>query len=343
MIEKFKGIYELKLSSEKNNESVSTINIFIIPGNEGERSLLIDCGFKDKKSLEQIDEALKSLNIKYDELDLFITHRHFDHCSLASELSKKGVKIYMSELEERHEYDCLSYKVGENSLYEQSLALYAYGINKDMSPRILRLFQDVNKKYVDNGNWFLAVSAFPYKNIAAGDDFKYGEYDFKAISLKGHTLGQMGLVDEKHKIMFSADQLIDGITPIVGTTFNGENLLLAFFESIESIRDNYRGWSILPSHGDTIYDLDKVVSKILNSYKRKIFAVSSVLEMSGNAMTTLEIAEATYNQYKIPENKGEFFLLKMIITKTASILEYLTNIHEIKMYEKDGVYFYKKI
>ena len=71
-----------------------------------------------------------------------------------------------------------------------------------------------------------------------------------------------------------------------------------------------------------------------------VFIIGAALKY---AMTTLEIAEAIYNQYKIPENKGEFFLLKMIITKTASILEYLTNIHEIKMYEKDGVYFYKKI
>ena len=42
MIMRLPGIYEERLSRFRDGET--EINIFLIPGNHGERSLMIDCG-----------------------------------------------------------------------------------------------------------------------------------------------------------------------------------------------------------------------------------------------------------------------------------------------------------
>ena len=50
---------------------------------------------------------------------IFPTHKHHDHCGLASMFAKKGAKIFMNPEEERHSYDCLYMQMGEESQKEQ--------------------------------------------------------------------------------------------------------------------------------------------------------------------------------------------------------------------------------
>ena len=42
------------------------------------------------------------------------------------------------------------------------------------------------------------------------------------------------LFDREHSILFSADQIIDGIVPIVATAYMNEHLLSLYFQSLES-------------------------------------------------------------------------------------------------------------
>ena len=49
MIERLPGLFEEELHSDQ--KSVNKIKIFIIKGKPGERSLMIDAGFRDKKCL----------------------------------------------------------------------------------------------------------------------------------------------------------------------------------------------------------------------------------------------------------------------------------------------------
>ena len=50
MIECQPGIYEVLLETDRG--VTNKINIFIIPGNKGGRSLMIDTGFRDERCLK---------------------------------------------------------------------------------------------------------------------------------------------------------------------------------------------------------------------------------------------------------------------------------------------------
>ena len=82
MTEFLPGIYKVLQKTDRGN--TTEINIFIIPGKKGERSLMIDAGFQDENCLAQMEGVLKELDISYEDLDVFLTHKHHDHSGLAS-------------------------------------------------------------------------------------------------------------------------------------------------------------------------------------------------------------------------------------------------------------------
>ena len=72
MTEFLPGIYKVLQKTDRGN--TTEINIFIIPGKKGERSLMIDAGFQDENCLAQMEGVLKELDISYEDLDVFLTH-----------------------------------------------------------------------------------------------------------------------------------------------------------------------------------------------------------------------------------------------------------------------------
>ena len=91
MTEFLPGIYKVLQKTDRGN--TTEINIFIIPGKKGERSLMIDAGFQDENCLAQMEGVLKELDISYEDLDVFLTHKHHDHSGLASVYADRGATM----------------------------------------------------------------------------------------------------------------------------------------------------------------------------------------------------------------------------------------------------------
>ena len=53
MLERAPGIFEVELHS--NQKSIDEIKIFLIPGKDGERSLMVDAGFRNKDCLRVME------------------------------------------------------------------------------------------------------------------------------------------------------------------------------------------------------------------------------------------------------------------------------------------------
>ncbi|SFG10012.1 MBL fold metallo-hydrolase [Oribacterium sp. WCC10] len=340
------GIHQVDLSDTTIEQGVSSIHIFIIPGKDGVndgRSLMIDTGFKNDRCLETLEAALRELHISKDKLDIFLTHRHHDHCGLAGTMSKEGARLFMNPSEERHPYDCLAYRVSEESKAAQKKVLRSCGLTEELTPEVWKTFMDISDRVQHHGEWVLAIWGFPYTEIHDGDIFQYGNYRFTAKALKGHTYGQMGLMEWNKKLFFTADQIIHRISPIVATTYPDETLLQSFFDSLRFIKEQCSDWTIIPSHGEILKDIPGDVDKTVFSYLNKTTNVRDLLKTK-NEMTTHEIAEVIYQVTKIPENEAEFFTYKMLITKTYSLLEYLYGLDFINRTERDGIFYwsYKK-
>ena len=350
------GIFRLTLSDKTIEQGVSEIHIFIIPGETTSRSLMIDTGFKTTDCLERLEQALHELHISYSDLDIFLTHRHHDHCGLAGILAQKGARLFMNPSEERHPYDCLAYRLSEESIQAQKNVLCSAGITAQQAPDVWKAFMHVTHMIQQHGEWVLAILGFPYHPVQSGDHFQYGAYEFEAVSLKGHTYGQLGLMDRKHKILFAADQVLDGMSPIIATTYPDESLLQSFFDSLEMIKHTCtEDWCVIPAHGPIIADLPSAVDHTVYSYLNKASAVKDLLEKtsknhtderrketdsSRHGYTIREIAESIYHVSAPPDDEASFFIYKMFITKTYSLLEYLHDLGFVTRTLSEGTYYW---
>ena len=65
----------------------------------GERSLLIDTGFRQQACREAMERQLAETGVDRDRLDIFCTHLHSDHTGLAPELIRPGCRIFIGEID----------------------------------------------------------------------------------------------------------------------------------------------------------------------------------------------------------------------------------------------------
>lgn len=339
MVERAPGIYEVKLYNTK--KSGDEIRVFLIPGNPGEKSLMVDTGYAGSQCLSILEEALKHLGIKPEELDIFLTHKHMDHCGLASEFSRQGARLFMNPEEDRHSYDCLRMNKGGGYLRSQAEVLRAVGVTREQTPEVWEMFMDVNRRVEEDRGWYFEIRDFSYEPVKPGQTFCYGAYTFETVPLRGHTYGQMGLYDRENKIFFSADQVIDGIVPIVATSYPDEHLLKEYFASLKQFKDTFAGCRIFPSHREELSRVSFTVDRILFSYLDKTGLIESLLKHSRRPMTVRELACLAYGMKGIPSDEDEFIKLKMVMTKTFSCLEYLYDEDFALRENRDGILYWE--
>lgn len=332
------GLYRLELHG--NFKSIDEIKIYLIPGKNPKtnRSLMVDVGFHDPLCQATIEQVMESLGIPYALLDIFLTHKHHDHCGLASLFAKRGSRIFMNPEEERHHYDCLHYNVKYHQ--DQKEVLRYVGITEQKTPELYEMFTlAVEEDRLAEFN----ILHFPYTPVETGQRFAYGDYVFRAVPLRGHTFGQMGLAEDRVKLFLSGDQVIKGIVPIVGTSFKDEHLLSAYFKSLKQISHEFAGYQIYPSHNTMLEGegIKKVVNRIVFAYLEKIQIIEQVVKHSRHPKTVVQIAMLAYGMKELPKNKEQFLLLKMITSKTFSCLEYLRDEDFVYRTEEDGVLYWE--
>ena len=340
MEEIYKGIFRCHLSIDADDEGVRSANVFLIPSADGARHLLIDAGFRTEESLRIVDAAMREKGMRYADTDVFITHRHHDHAGLCGVLQARGARIFMNGREERHPYDCLAYRPGAETERAQEDILKSVGVSREMTPELFEKFQFVNEAWAKKDRWFLSLPGFPYTDIEEGWTFRAGGFVLETLPLKGHTFGQMGLWDRKKKILFTADQVIDGVSPIVATTYQGEKLLEAYMDSLEWLENVCGDFTVIPSHGEEIQDLSGAVRQTLASYRRKIDGTRKIVQAARRPVTVREVAFLAYGMTENVTSSRDLMKIKMVLTKTHSLLEYLSDRGSVRCLERDGVYYF---
>lgn len=344
MIQRSQGIYEIKLYD--HGDTINEIRVFLIPGLPGQRSLLVDAGFENEKSMKVLEDALRQLDIFYKDLDVFLTHKHHDHTGLARFLSEKGARIFMNPEEDRHPYDCLYYNTrSQKSMDGQTRVLRTAGVTPDGSPFLWEDLMKFNEQLKSpNKASFFGGRPYPYLPVAEGQIFQYGGYTFQAVPLRGHTFGQMGLFDSGCSVLFSADQVIDGIVPIVATAYINEHLLQFYFQCLRTFEERYGGCTIYPAHKEAITDPSLAVHAILEAYEKKLELMRHILAFAAKPMTIKEVAFKAYGITLRPgcSRYEETAKIKMILTKTFSCLEYLFDLGQCSRSMKDGILYWRR-
>lgn len=345
MLECYPGIYEYTLHNPTST-GIAEIHIYLIPGGSDGRSLMIDAGFAGEQCLNDTLTVLDECKIATTGLDVFLTHEHHDHSGLASALYQRGARIFMNPEEESHHYTCLYHHQGKEAREEQLSVLYTVGVTPERTPELWRWYSaevdaETGADPDEKRRSVFAISDFHFEPMYAGQIFHYGDFVFHAFGLRGHTAGQMGLYDEGHKVVFTADQVINHIVPIVSTSYEGEDLLSSYFESLRMIKRKFLGWTILPAHDGPVTDLSGQIEHIAVSYLDKLDIISRIVNESEKPLTVCETAFEAYGIRGVGDSR-RFIFAKTVITKTFSCLEYLYQQGFVRKERRDGVLFWMR-
>lgn len=340
MLERLPGLYEITLE-EREGASIN-IQLYLIKGKPGERDLLVDSGYGTPWSRAHLLAALDELQVDIALLDVFLTHKHADHCGLAHELETRGARLFMNREEDRHQYDCLYYRLDHSNENAQKRVLTRTGITPETAPLIWQKYMDFNDRLSEEHPvWMMTIDEFSYDTILPGQRFDCGAYHFEAIPLRGHTYGQMGLWDREKKLLLCADQILNRTTPIVGTSHADEHLLKSYLDGICGMVQTYADHLLLPAHEGPIEDLAACVARTTAAYQRKIDQTFAAVR-EDEELTVWQIAKQVYGLTPDKRSDAAFYNSKMITTKTFSMLEYLHDTGKIRRREENGMLFWRR-
>lgn len=320
-----KNIYLMGLPLPNN--PLKEINIYIIKGGDGEKSMIIDTGFNRQESKDAFEFAFKELGLSPENTILFLTHLHSDHTGLAGYFADMGMEVYASELDA----DILN-----NSLKKED--------SKWMDTVRLAHMQGLDEDELDiedhPGYKYRPIGHVDYRIVRPGDVFKIGGYSLQVLDFKGHTPGLVGLYDRAEKVLFCGDHILKKITPNI-TLWGYEygDSLGIYFDSLEyaySLEVKH----LYSSHRALVEDHRARIDEIRLHHKKRLDEAREALRKSGKS-TVRSVTKQMHwdissrNWDEFPKSQKWF-----AAGEAHAHLEHLYAIGEVGREEEEGVLYY---
>lgn len=316
------NIYQIKLPLPNN--PLRELNSYLITGRD--KSLLIDTGFNREETSEALMKALEELNIDLNRLDILVSHLHADHSGGIGLFKDTSPNFFASK------------KDGDIA---NRMATISHWESLEKFIPLFGMADEIS--YRDNpGYKYSTRTQVDFINLKEGDLLSYGGYNFIVIDMPGHTRGMINLYEPNHKIYFSADHILDRITPNISFWGFEEDDLANYLNSLGKVR-NLEIDLILPAHRNTMTDHPRRVDELIEHHMNRLEEILKIFENTEDEFTVKEIASKM--DWEINEEGWEKFPppQKWFAGNEAmSHLMYLHNKGHIDaIFKKDTIYFSK--
>lgn len=272
----FEGIHRLKLPL--TGSALKYVNAYILAGEDGH--LLIDTGWKTKDSHQALKDQLQALDLDPADIShILITHAHIDHYGLAETLKRQtGASLSMHTVEQ--ELVSLRYRHALD-FADQSNDILRRGGMADTLITDPQLFAERFAKLTG------IVDA---DHVYKGDEtISHQDFEFQVLWTPGHSPGHICLYDARHKLFFSGDHILPGITPNVGLSpRSGPNPLGDYVTSLKRIRDLEVGL-VLPAHGPPFGGFNRRVNQIIDHHQVRNSEILQLLADPDAIQTPFEL------------------------------------------------------
>ncbi|KHF43103.1 beta-lactamase [Saccharomonospora viridis] len=259
-------------------DGLRAVNVYVLESDGG--LALVDAGWRVDGALDQLRDAFASLGRRLDEVtDVYVTHIHRDHYTLAPELRRRfGTRIHLGigEAPGLRALQDLRSNVPLTSL-EQLRRAGA----KDLADRTLLRMRE---EPWDERDWE------PPDTWLRPGRFSVGGRGLCALSTPGHTKGHLVFHDETAKLLFAGDHVLPSITPSIGFELGGWEFPLGRFLASLQLLLTRPDAVLLPAHGSLGRGVHERVRELLVHHEQRLAAtyeqVCALAPVSG-----LEVAE----------------------------------------------------
>lgn len=316
----YPDIYRLEIPLPNN--PLRSLNSYVIKS-EGS-SLIIDTGFNSDECRKAFMEGMEKLGIDLGAAELLITHLHSDHCGLAAAIKGRGAAVYAGEADGRtiNEMAGLQYWNKFDS-YKRVLDLEKDGVSFDDHP----------------GYRYCPKEPVEFIALREGDRLDIGRYSFKVVDIPGHTPGHIGLYEEKHRLFFCGDHILDRITPNI--TFWGfeQDILAVYFESLRKVYD-YEIDYLLTAHRSIVRDHRRRIAELFEHHRKRLKEIEEIISHKPVSVRDTAAAmhwELKYSSWEEFPNPQKWFAAG----EAMSHLEHLYLTGKADRISIDGILYYK--
>ncbi len=192
----------------------------------GERALLVDTGVCEERSLEAITLARRQIGFAPEDVDVFLTHHHFDHRGLAFSVGGPDSRIFMT----RADADAVAYEQTEAFRQELLEKMGRLGLGSAEMDELAACAAVAER---GGGNFDRDRVTF----VEDGQALSVGNQDFRVVGVAGHTVGHAALLHEQSRSAFFGDAVLMEVNPCVMGPFDGgdADLVQAQLDTMERI------------------------------------------------------------------------------------------------------------
>ncbi|MBR9981372.1 MAG: MBL fold metallo-hydrolase [Desulfatitalea sp.] len=274
----YPGIHRLQLPLV--DSPLKYVSAYLLPSPDGH--LLIDTGWKTPDSRASLLQQLDVLGVRPAQITrVLITHGHIDHYGLAAAvLDQSDAQLIMHALEEK----LIALRYGDTHQYlQQTHAL----LKSAGAPQWL--IADAGQ-LVDRFA-HLVGHATPHIRLQGGESLRHGNFTLEVIWTPGHSPGHICLYEPTHKLFFSGDHVLPGITPNIGLyPQSGSNPLGDYIASLKQVRD-LDVQLMLPAHGPLVTGYRRRVNQILVHHERRTGEMLRLLVAQPAPVTAYDLAQ----------------------------------------------------
>ena len=315
------NLWQLEIPLEGN--PLKTLNSYLILG---ERSLLIDTGFRWESCRIAMERELAEVGVDRDQMDIFATHLHSDHVGLAAELIRPGCRILIGEIDGPGVEDYI-----EDDVWTE---LYAAYVQDGFS------WEEIDHLWDENPAQEAAPTVWEqYEYVRDGEILSYGGYDLRCILTPGHTPGHICLYEENKGWLFCGDHVLFHISPNICRWTGVPDSLGDYLESLQKVR-SLSVDLLFPAHREETGNLAARVDELTEHHLRRIEdAWQTVQEEPG--LTGYEIAGRM--RWKIRSRSWEDFPLQQkffAVGEALAHLDYLEVRNRVERRLENGKYRY---
>lgn len=295
------GIFRIPIELPDN--SLEEVNTYLIKSSD--KSLLIDTGLDHARSQCQMTSALKSLGVRPEDMDIFLTHSHPDHSGLVDRLFRKDTKVYVSHAIDHmlpaHDNDNAQQNISDTKQWGVRSAGYQTIVNPQAA-------------YISPA----AQKSLCY--LKDGDTLSYGGYDLSFLETPGHCDDHGCLYDAQCGLLFCGDLVLDRLSPMIFERDMAEGNLNKYFKSLKRVY-HLNIQTLCPAHGGS-FNFQIRVEELYESHEARLSETFNALKQA--SATVAELAPklrwhfAGGDWYSFPQIHKEFTFGRVL-----SYLDYL--------------------
>lgn len=274
------GVYRIPLPLP--GDALKAVNVYAIAGDAG--VYLVDAGMATDGAKEQLTRALNSIGYGLGDVrNLFITHIHRDHYTLAMALrtSLRG-EIMVGEGEQENLKAILGAAAEGKTEHGQVARMHRCGAGD-----LVRLLSENRPGTASPGAglpW-----GEPDRWLADGTVLGLSSRRLTTIATPGHTAGHVVYHDEAGAALFAGDHVLPHITPSIG--FQPVLAPAALADYLTSLRLmlTLPDTRLLPAHGPVSPSTHARVNELLAHHEDRL---ARMLEVVGTDTTAYTVAKS---------------------------------------------------